>query len=115
MTGLGHEEMNMVKSFTEMFFDFILSEFFEIQGYSTPKSIAFAKRCFDNHIAFDNLLKFRESVYAFRISNQNKVEQNFGSFCKWIDGSGDQTLHFIYHIVLPCLMFQKVLGKITNI
>lgn len=79
ITGLGHEEMNMVKSFTEMFFDFILSEFFETQGYSTPKSLAFAKRCSDHHIAFDNLLKFRESVlmemvYAFRISNQNKVE-----------------------------------------
>lgn len=94
ITGLGHEEMNMVKSFTEMVFDFILSEFFETQGYSTPKSLAFAKRCSDYHIAFDNLLKFRESVwmemvYAFRISNQNKVEQNFESSCKWTDESGE--------------------------
>lgn len=90
-----------------VFLNFILSEFFETQGYSTPKWLAFAKRCSNHHIAFDNLLKFMESVwmemvYAFRISNQSKVEQNFESFCKWID-DGNQTLHFICHIVLPCL------------
>lgn len=37
ITGLGHEEMNMVKSFTEMFYDFILKSFFETQGYTTQK------------------------------------------------------------------------------
>lgn len=62
-----------------MCFYFILSEFFEFetQGYSTPKWLAFAKRCSNHHIAFDNLLKFMESVwmemvYAFRISNQTQ-------------------------------------------
>lgn len=38
ITGLGHEEMNMVKSFTEMFYYFILKSFFETQELYNTKS-----------------------------------------------------------------------------
>lgn len=82
ITGLGHVEMNMVKSFTEMFHDFDLKSFFETQGYTTPKALAFAKRCSDHHIAFDNLMKFRESlwlelIYVYTSVNTSHVSCDF--------------------------------------
>ncbi|CAG2229839.1 unnamed protein product [Mytilus edulis] len=113
---LGHEEMNMVKSFTEMFSDFILKRFFETQGYKTPKALAFAKRCSDHHIAFDNLFKCRESVwmelvYSFRNTKTSCVAENFNGFVQWLKDNNDNTLLFICNLMLPCLesifMFRK--------
>lgn len=65
----------MVKSFTEMFYDFILKSFFLTQGYTTSKALAFAKRCSNHHIAFDDLMKLRESlwlelIYVYKMSMQ---------------------------------------------
>lgn len=87
ITGLRHEEMNMVKSFNEMFYDFILKSFFETQGYTTPKALAFAKRCSDHHIAFVNLMKVRESlcldlIYVYKSVNTSHVSCDFEGFCQ---------------------------------
>uniref|UniRef100_K1PMT9 Uncharacterized protein n=1 Tax=Magallana gigas TaxID=29159 RepID=K1PMT9_MAGGI len=37
------------------------------------------------------------------VEEEENEEEHDNCFCKWMDESGDQTLHFICHIVLPCL------------
>ena len=62
-TGPGHEEMNMIRSFAEMYWEIIYSEFGKTQGFVTEKAQLFFKRCGDHHQSFDNFCKFHEAIY----------------------------------------------------
>ena len=107
ITGLGHEEMNMVKTFNELFYDILLKGVFMSQGYLGPKSLSFAKSAGDHHIAFDNLMKFRDSLWSeliFQYKRNSKREpDNYSRFSQWIDESQDKTLEFVFKTVLPLL------------
>ena len=104
IVGLGHEEMNMVKSFVEFSWDFMFKEFAESQGYKSAKSLAFVKGCGDHHMSFDNLKKFREAVwyeiiFSF-VNDPNVTSYNFDALMCWKTQQSDATLTFLIDTVL---------------
>ncbi|KAK3086082.1 hypothetical protein FSP39_013206 [Pinctada imbricata] len=106
ITGLGHEEMNMVRAFSDLFYDIVLKEFYMSQGYISPKALAFARACSDHHIAYDNMMKFREALWLeliYTVSQCSENDLNFESFLSSVFDSKDKTLNFLVTSLLPLL------------
>lgn len=108
ITGLGHEEINMVRGFVEMYWDVIYKDFLLSQGYSTPKTLLYMKGCGDHHLSFDNLQKFRESVwleilYEYLQDKGNVLGFEYEAFMTWVKDQKDEALQFYVDNVMKAL------------
>ena len=106
-SGLGHEEMNMLRAFVELYWDVVYKEFGKTQGFLTDKALSFFKACKDHHQAWDNFLKFRDAITKEIATEYIKATGDTAGdttrFLDWISASSakDATFEFIVEILIP--------------